>query len=356
MGSEFMKPLKIGYWPLSPALTSAGDRRRLLFWAKNRGHEVILDLTQKVDVIVASEKSDFNSRQFVQNGVPVVFDLVDAYLSPLNSLDDLARGLAKKITGEISGGVKPFSHHIRNFCMSSNAVICSSVEQEAVIKPFNANTHIILDSHDEIPFTEPKLSTHTALEENYILWEGQPATIRGVEQISSILLQSSKENNLYFNFVTDEKYFQFLGKYLKKDTLQLLEKDLGPIFERLRIIPWTPANLVDSAKQSVIAMIPIDLTVPMQKLKPENRLLIMWRLGVPCLTSPTPSYMRVARKAGVTAFCNTPEVWLERFQSLLSDPVFAREEVLRGQAYLHEHHSREGLLDKWDQTIESVIG
>ena len=356
MGSEFMKTLKIGYWPLSPSLTSAGDRRRLLFWAKNRGHEVVLDLTQKVDVIVASEKSDFNSTLFAQKGVPVAFDLVDAYLSPFNSLDDLARGLAKKISGEISGGVKPFSHHIKSFCMNSNAVICSSVEQEAVIKPFNTNTHVILDSHDEIPFTKPKLSTHASLEENYILWEGQPATIRGVEQISSVLLQLSKERNLYFNFVTDEEYFQFLGKYIKKHTLQLLERDLGSIIERLRIIPWTPGNLVDTAKQSVIAMIPINLTIPMQKLKPENRLLIMWRLGIPCLTSPSPSYMRVAREAGVSAFCDTTEAWLERFQSLISDPVFAREEVLRGQAYLHEHHSREGLLNKWDKAIESVIG
>ena len=103
-------------------------------------------------------------------------------------------------------------------------------------------------------------------------------------------------------------------------------------------------------------MIPIDLTIPMQKLKPENRLLIMWRLGIPCLTSPSPSYMRVARKAGVTAFCLTPEIWLENFNRLLSDPVFAREEVLRGQAYLYEYHNREGLLVKWDQVFESVVG
>ena len=317
---------------------------------------MILDLTQKVDVIVASEKSDFNSKLFAQKGVPVVFDLVDAYLSPRNSLDDLARGIAKKISGEVTGGVKPFSHHIKNFCIRSNVVICSSIEQEAVIKPFNPVTHVILDSHDEIPFTEPKISNKPSLDENYILWEGQPATIRGVQQITSMLLQSAQERNLYFNFVTDEKYFQFLGKYLEKDTLQLLKRDLGPIINRMRIIPWTPDNLVNSAKQSVIAMIPIDLTIPMQNLKPENRLLIMWRLGIPCLTSPSPAYMRVARKAGVAAFCLTPEVWLESFQKLLRDPVFAREEVLRGQAYLHEHHNREGLLVKWDQAIESVVG
>ena len=356
MGPEFMKPLKIGYWPLSPTLTSAGDRRRLLFWAKDRGHDVITDLTQKIDVIVASENSDFQSNHFAQKGVPVVFDLVDAYLSPLNPFDDFARGLAKKLSGQISGSVKPFSHHVRNFCMNSSAVICSSPEQEAVIKPYNPNTNVILDSHDEIPFIGPKLARSTSSDESHILWEGQPATIRGVQQISSTLFYLSKEKNLHFDFVTNEKYFQFLGKYFEMNTLRLLKRDLGPLINRVRIISWTPDNLIASAQKSKIAMIPIDLRVPMQKLKPENRLLIMWRLGLPCLTSPSPAYIRVANQAGVNAVCDSPRVWLENFSNLLNDPIVALEEILRGQNYLREHHSREGLLNKWDQAIESVVG
>lgn len=56
-----MRKLKIGYWPLSESLLAAGDRRRLVFWANARGHEIVRDLNQNVDVIVASENSDFNS-------------------------------------------------------------------------------------------------------------------------------------------------------------------------------------------------------------------------------------------------------------------------------------------------------
>jgi len=356
MDSKLMKKIKIGYRPLSATLTAAGDRRRLLFWAKNRGHEIVFDLDQRVDVIVASENSDFQSPYFTQKGVPVVFDLVDAYLSPLNPWDDFARGLAKKLSGQITGSVKPFSEHVKNFCGTSTAVICSSPEQEAVIKPHNPNIHIILDSHDEIPLLDPRLTKRNSQKELNVLWEGQPATIRGVKQISSILFLLSKENDLHFDFVTDEKYFQFLGKYLKMNTLQLMKKDLEPIIDRIGITPWTPDNLVASAKKSLISMIPIDLTIPMQKLKPENRLLIMWRLGLPCLTSPSPAYIRVAGQAGVKAICNDPKMWLENFGNLLSDPEFAREEVLRGQNYLHEHHNREALLKKWDRVIESAIG
>ena len=64
MGFRAMRKMKIGYWSLSPTLKSAGDRRRLIFWAKARGHDIVIDRTQKVDVIVASENSDFNSKYF----------------------------------------------------------------------------------------------------------------------------------------------------------------------------------------------------------------------------------------------------------------------------------------------------
>jgi hypothetical protein len=351
-----MTQLKIGYQPLSATMKAAGDRRRLLFWAKIRGHDIVTDLSQKVDVLVASENADFQSRYFHQTSVPIVFDLVDAYLSPLNPWEDLARGMAKKLSGQISGNVKPFSHHVRDFCSTSSAVICSSPEQEAVIKPHNSNTHVILDSHDEIPLIDPKLTKGKPTSKKIVLWEGQPATIRGVKQISTILFQLSSEHALHFNFITDEKYFQLLGRYFKNNTLELLKKDLGPLINQIDLIPWTPDNLVASAKMSSVSMIPIDLAIPMQKLKPENRLLIMWRLGLPCLTSPSPAYIRVANQAGVKAICDSPKSWLDNFSNLIGDPKFALEEVLRGQNYLYEYHRQEALLKKWDRVMESVMG
>ena len=351
-----MSKLKIGYWPLSQTLNSAGDRRRLIFWAKARGHTVVTDLNQSVDLIVASENSDFNSTYFAQGKIPVVFDLVDAYLSPLNAYDDLARGLAKKLSGQISGGVKPFSYHVRDFCVSSDAVICSSVEQEEMIKGYNSNTHIILDSHDEITLIDPHGLMARISHESRILWEGQPATIRGVKQISSVLFRLAETNKLQIDFVTDEKYFQFLNQYIEKTTLDLLKKDLSQIADLVSIVPWTPGNLVDFAQKSAIAMIPIDLSVPMQRLKPENRLLIMWRLGLPCLTSPSPAYARVAQQAGVNAVCDNLQDWFENFNRLLNDPGFALNEILGGQNYLRENHNRTILLNKWDLAVESVIG
>ena len=169
-------------------------------------------------------------------------------------------------------------------------------------------------------------------------------------------LELSKTTTLSLDFVTDEKYYQFLNRYIQRRTLNLLKRDIGQIINLVNVIPWSPENLLECARVSNIAMIPIDLSVPMQKLKPENRLLIMWRLGLPCLTSPSPAYTRVARKAEVDAICESPEKWLAKFKELLENPTFAYQEVLRGQNYLSEMHNRNVLLNKWDRAIESVVG
>ena len=350
-----MKKLKVGYWPLTQNLLSAGDRRRTVFWAQARGHEIVTDLNQKVDVIIASERTNFNSARMFKKKTPILFDLIDAYLSPLNMVDDLARGIAKKFSGQISGEVKSFSNHVRDFCLEVDAVICSSVEQEKVIKPYNQNTHVILDSHDELPFIEPLRPDQVKATESRILWEGQPATIRGVRQVSATLSQLAISNRLRFDFVTDVNYFEILGKYFERSTLALLRKDLKEVQDKISLIPWSPSNLVEAAKNSSVAMIPINLSVPMQRLKPENRLLIMWRLGLPCLCSASPAYVRVSDVAGVKSTCENDEDWQTKFFSLLNNPGFAYEEVVRGQDYLREYHNRTILLDKWDRAVESVM-
>jgi hypothetical protein len=356
MGFRAMRKMRIGYWSLSPTLKSAGDRRRLKFWADARGHDIVIDRTKKVDVIVASENSDFNSKYFSQKNIPVIFDLVDAYLSPLNDFEDFARGFAKGVSGQISGSIKPFSHHVRDFCQNSSAVICSSKEQEEVISCYNVNTHVILDSHEEIPFVNQTKAKNSFASIHRILWEGQPATIRGVKIISPALVELSKKFSVGIDFVTDENYFKILNKFFQGSTLNVVAKDLSQIKDRINVIPWSVENLVNYAESSTAAIIPIDLSVPMQRLKPENRLLIMWRLGLPCLTSPSPAYVRVSEQAGVTAACDNNVDWLQNLNRLLGDPDFAYSQISAGQNYLRENHNQKILLKKWDSVFESVMG
>jgi hypothetical protein len=350
-----MRKLKIGYWPLSKTLAAPGDRRRLIFWAEARGHTVVQDLTQKVDVLVASENSDFNSETFSNAEVPIVFDLIDAYLSPNSPQEDFARGVAKKLSGQLTGEFKLFSQHIKDFCLKADAVICSSTEQENLIGVLNKNVHIILDSHDEIPIVDATSRSFPDYGRIQLLWEGQPATITGIREISQVIMGLSKKQDLAIDFITDAHYFEFLNRYFKKETFRLIGKELRKLEDSVRIVPWSLRNLLNSAEKSTLSVIPIDLTIPIMNLKPENRLLIMWRLGLPCLTSASPAYIRVAEAAGVNAICENEATWKTKIEIISKDPMYARNEVLKGQDYLRENHNKRILLEKWDRVFESVI-
>lgn len=356
MGFERVTKLKVGYSPLSKDLKAPGDRRRLIFWAKSRGHSVVTDLSEKVDVIVATENSDFNSPIFKQDKIPIIFDLVDAYLAPRNALEDLARGIAKKISGQITGDIKPFSYHVREFCKNANLVICSSIEQELQVRTFQQRTHVILDSHDEFPLLIAEKNYNHNSRDFRILWEGQPATIRGVKNIVPVFLRLQELKSLKLDFVTDEHYFLLLNKYFRRDTRKLLDSDLREISRDVSLIPWSVENLVSKVRMASVGIIPIDLTVPMQRLKPENRLLIMWRLGIPCLTSPSPAYIRVSNKAGTETVCKDSNQWFDRLNQFRLSSRFAVGEVCKGQQYLAENHTSNILLNKWDTAVNSALG
>ena len=107
---------------------------------------------------------------------------------------------------------------------------------------------------------------------------------------------------------------------------------------------------------SNLAIIPIDTSVPIQRLKPENRLLIMWRLGLPCLTSDSPAYVRVSNEVETITACRNLDDWYQNALRLLSDPDLARIQVTRGQEYLRQTHSKDSLLKKWDLVFDSVMG
>ncbi|MDP1720690.1 MAG: hypothetical protein Q8L08_06815 [Candidatus Nanopelagicaceae bacterium] len=351
-----MKRIRIGYVPISHDLSAPGDRRRVAFWAKSRGHEIVLDLRESFDVLLLSERSNLSAYKKEASGAPIVFDLVDGYLATESVLHDWFRGTSKVLASQLSGTPKPFTKFVANLCSQSAAVICSSPEQREMILPYSKNVHVILDSHEEIPLLPFVDRSQKSSQAQQILWEGMPATLAGVAQIHKALENLQNRNDgLHLNFVTDPNYYRLLGKFFSGQTSSLLRKSLHGAYESSEIIPWTQSSLVNAAKRSTAAIIPIQLQNKLQYMKPENRLLIMWRLGLPCLTSSSPAYKRVALSAGTDTTCETPEQWEAKLSRVLNDRDFARNVVTRGQAYLAENHNSEILLSKWDQAFQSVL-
>lgn len=340
--------------PIKQDLTHPADRRRVVFWAKHRGHEIVTDLSLPHDVLVISERADFNYFTKEFRGAPRIFDLIDAYLAPTSLSSDLLRGIGKTATGQITGPWRRFTKHIELLCSAIEGVICSTPEQRKLILEFNENVHPILDSHEEFPFVAPKeiLSERNVVS---LFWEGLPYTLPSLSILEKTLADFDNKFDVKLAVITDPRYPKYLGSFRSSDTRRLIEKSFPALSKRVSFTSWNLENVIRASSISDLGILPISTQTPMNDYKAENRLLIMWRLGLPVLASPTKSYGRVFASIGSSGLCETPTSWLEQISNFSKNQDSYWNQIRRGQEYLSEFHSQDILLNKWDRAIESVL-
>jgi hypothetical protein len=349
-----MRKLKIGYAPYSQDLNHPADRRRIVHWAKHRGHEITLDVSNSNDLNILTNRADFTGLIKKIPNVPVIFDMVDGYLGPEVLWKDWGRGFSKVITKQLSSSVKPYRQLIIETCQQASAVVCSTVEQKETISPYNKNVHTILDFHEEFPLLRPTLKDKNRIESK-LVWEGFPYTIKGLRLLENAFANLDKSMKISLDVVTDLTYPKYLGAYAYRPTSTLLG-DIPTILGRdLQIVNWTIPNLVNSAKRASLAVLPLDPSGSLNSLKAENRLLIFWRLGIPVIASPSLAYRRVMKEAGIDGICFSENDWEAKILDWISNPNTLFSAAQLGQSYLHENHNEKLLFSSWDNLIESVL-
>jgi hypothetical protein len=341
-----MKKLRIGIFPYSADLSHPGDRRRIVSWARNRGHEIVVGEINNVDVLFLSEGSDFLRLSKIK-GAPKLFDLIDGYLAPQNGFYDTLRGLSKSVIGQHKTFPRSYSSIVRETCRNVQLVICSSPEQAETIRPYNPNIRTILDNHSEFPFR----SFHNTGggETSGLFWEGTTFTLAGVEKLFGALA----DLDTHLNIVTDLMHPRLLGRYFKQEVRSRLEYRLKGT--RFNLFPWSIENVVKQSARSKVSIIPVNTRDKLQFMKPENRLLIMYRLGMPCLTSAIPSYERIETALQTNITCEGVGEWKMSISRLLTDKEYAADQVYKGQRYIREFHTEEILFDKWDEAVKSLM-
>ena len=349
-----MRKLKIGYVPQSPDMRHPADRRRLAYWAKNRGHEIILDLNNRHDVLVLSGRADLTHWSEMKNRAPLILDLVDGYLGAEHLWRDWLRGSGKVVMGQNSGPIRPYRKIISSACQLAQAVVCETVEQSETILPYCTNTHAILDFHEEFPM----LPFNRDLKcENFpaLMWEGLPFTAKGLLLLEDLILEMSKSLPISLEMVTDIQYPLFLGKYFYQSTEKILQTIPETLGNRFRLTEWSLNSVLEAAERSHMAVLPLDPSGTLNPLKAENRLLMMWRIGLPTLASPSMAYLRVMKDTGIDGICKDPSEWQMKITEMVGSVELRRESVEKGQQYIRETHSKELILQAWDRLFESVL-
>ncbi|MHB1261337.1 MAG: glycosyltransferase family protein [Thermoplasmatota archaeon] len=350
MAGSPLQGLRVGYVPIDATLQPPGDRRRFVRYAKERGIAFeVADPRQAYDVVIATQRADLSVWSRYPHG-KVVFDFIDSYLSVPPRPRHLLRGLAKFAVGQSRRLQLNHWSALRAMCRRADAVVCSTSEQAQAIEPQCRNIHLILDLHDEeVGRTKADYDAGSPFQ---LVWEGLPQNVRTLGQVGRLLAETNLRTPLTLNIVTDRQHTRWLGRVGKVDT-EALARRIVPGVD-IKLHPWTPSALESAACSADLALIPLPLDDPLYRGKPENKLLLFWRMGVPVLASATPAYSRAMAEAGVDGACADEDDWRDGLEAMLHDAAARRLAGQRGRSFAQARHSPAATFARWDAMFASL--
>lgn len=343
--------MKIGYIPYSVNLSSPSDRRRFPHYARVRGLDFEIYRPEgRYDLIVCSVLCDLSAWSRLKNrSCPVILDIPDGYLNQKNSdFYDRIKGFVKFFRGEWSRPELSFIGTLRQAIRNMDAVVCCSLEQRALLQDYNNNVFNILDFHaSEITEKKTSYEAHTPFR---LVWEGVGNSLWGLNTVAATLQQLHKEVPFELHILTDLR-FRRLNRPFTECGRAVVDKILPGLPTYL--YQWNKTFFSTIASRCDLAVIPMDMKDAVGTMKPENRLLLFWNLGIPTLVSGTLAYSRVMRDSGLSA-CFSEADWLTSLRQHISDQSLREENVRLGRDYLARHCAESELISRWDSVFASL--
>ena len=341
---------RIGYVPYNLSLRKPGDRRRFVAYAKARNLQFeIADPTKKYDLVVLSEVADISQWCNYPHG-KVVFDFIDSYLTiPRTSLKQWLRGIVFFMVGRHRRFRLNYWEVLRDMCRRADAVVCTTEEQRINIQPYCKNIHIVHDVHSSV--VRKTKENYQCKEPFNLVWEGLPSNLSQLKQLKNVFQSIHKNRKIVLNIVTDREYARVLGRFCKVKSLNLIKK----IFSEVKFHDWNEATCADIIQGCDLAVIPIDLEDQFVTGKPENKLLLLWRMGMPVVTSATPAYLRAMNEVGCTSLaCKNENEWLVSIKKMMDDAAMRRDAGEKGKVFAEKNFGEKVLLERWDAVFASL--
>jgi glycosyltransferase involved in cell wall biosynthesis len=119
--------------------------------------------------------------------------------------------------------------------------------------------------------------------------------------------------------------------------------------------PWAGATFWRNVIACDMAVIPIEKGNALWWGKPENKLVLLWQLGMPVLTTATPVYRRVMDDAGLDMSCSSAAAWGEQLEKLIrSSSAELREIGEHGRHFANRAYSKEEFIQRFDTAFASL--
>lgn len=347
-----LRDLRIGYGGYSADFRHPGDRRRFCAYAAQRriAYERA-DPARAYDLIVITHNADIPAwtarKRREGERLNFVFELADSYFVQTNPLRRLLKGTARRLLGTDSRLSPDFLKTLIQACEAADAVICSTEEQRETIRRYNPNVHLSFDYFGDDLGT-PK-QDYARGERLRLVWEGQAVTLPNLTRLKSPL--NDLRDRIELTVVTDPYWRRWVISGQGTPALEKLREIECPIIFH----PWERGTFSDHIVACDLAVIPIDPADPMARGKPENKLVLLWQLGMPVLTSATPAYDRTMAAAGIDMTCRDLNQWSSRLEAMTrATGEQLRDLGQRGRAFADRAYSMAEFQARFDAVFASL--
>ncbi|WP_304236032.1 hypothetical protein [Jiulongibacter sediminis] len=226
---------------------------------------------------------------------------------------------------------------------NSDVVICGSEEQKKLLDELHNNVKIVRDYfYDDINIVKSRYELNKPGELN-VLWEGLSHGGKEIFKLLKEILNSVDSLKINVHIVCDSEYCQLGSSYFCRSTYKVLKHIFKNSSVSFHHYDWCSSTFSSIATACDIAVIPIPDNEFMKK-KPENKLIFLWLMGIPVISSDIDSYKRVMSEASLDYYCSDLSDWKNKLESLASSRSERLKYMNNVNTYLKANYSKESIF------------
>lgn len=347
----------VGVVPNAADFAHPADRRRYIPFFRARGIRYEeASFGKSYDAVYISIAADlglwagYRSAERARGRVPrVIFDLSDDLLSDCKGRD-LLRGAYYAFTRRNSRFDLSYKRAVIRMIDNSDIVLCGSSEQKMALDRLHPNVVVMRDFFGD-DLTTCKSAWKLRREgELHVLWEGLSHGNLEIFRMLRQVLDSVKGLRVHAHVVTDPNYCHVGSRLWCEPTWAVLEREFRGSEVRVHHYAWNAATFSAIAASCDIGVIPVPPNPVMQR-KPENKLLLLWQIGLPTVTTATPSYARVMGAIGEEFVASSLADWPRLIATIAGNEARRARYVAAASRYLEGQCSAGAILQAWDNIL-----
>lgn len=343
-----LKSKKIGYTPVDKDFSTAGDKRRFIYYANQLGlNWESCHSDRNYDILYITTISDMSYWISYKKSHPktvLIFDINNSFFFNKSVWWNFLRGISRYISGRESKLYLNYNDVYHEMFKYADIVVCPTDSAKNYISKFNSNVYIAFDFFEkEISI---KKTTYTNKNPLVLVWEGMGVTTKHLLSISPVLKKF--KDKIFLKIITDRSYKHGI---LTVDVKKIL-KALPCSYE---FIDWEQDSFSRHIADSDLAIIPLNKNDKIALHKPENKLILFWEHGIPVITTDTPAYVKAFSEIEYDLTCGNLKEWEDKLQLFITGKFDSKKHMISANNYLLNHRSKEEFFIAWNKIFKEAI-